>query len=60
MLANISYAGMRAQGSKRRGWRIAAFIFGLPGTIVTYLAVVDGSGRVYGIEVSVPDNDEDS
>jgi hypothetical protein len=51
VLANISYAGMRAQGNPSRGWRIAAFIFGLPATIVTYVVVKERSERAYGIDI---------
>jgi hypothetical protein len=51
ILANISYAGMRAQNSASSGWRIVAFIFGLPGTLVSFLAIGEGSERAYGIEV---------
>lgn len=49
ILANISYAGMRAQGSRTKGWRIVAFIFGFPGTLVTWLAVDENSERAYGV-----------
>src|SRR5215475_2266333 len=38
VLANISYAGMRAQNNSSKFWRVLAFIFGLPATIVTLLA----------------------
>jgi len=51
ILANISYAGMRAQASRSKGWRIVAFIFGFPGTLVTWLAVDEGSDRAYGIDL---------
>ena len=51
VLANISYAGMRAQNSASAGWRIIAFIFGFPGTFISYLAITEGSERAYGIEV---------
>jgi hypothetical protein len=51
VLCNISYAGMRAQNHPSRGWRIAAFIFGLPGTIVTYFAVREGAHRAYGVKL---------
>ncbi|HRE15051.1 MAG TPA: hypothetical protein PLD37_12720 [Usitatibacteraceae bacterium] len=50
-LANISYAGMRAQNADRPVWRIIAFLLGLPGTIVTYLVVREGGERAYGIEL---------
>jgi hypothetical protein len=53
ILANISYAGMRAQSNPHSGWRALAFIFGLPGTIVSLLAVPEGGGRAYGIALPV-------
>ena len=60
ILANISYAGMRAQGSHQAGWRIIAFIFGLPGTLLTFLVVSDSGGSAYGIQLPIVDDDEDS
>ena len=51
VLANISYAGMRAQNSASEGWRIVAFIFGFPGTVITFFVVDEGSERAYGIDV---------
>ncbi len=51
VLANISYAGMRAQNNPDVLWRILSFIFGLPGTIVTLLAVREGSMRAYGVNL---------
>ena len=51
IFANISYAGMRAQHSASSGWRIIAFIFGFPGTLLTLLVVAEGSERAYGIEL---------
>lgn len=51
ILANISYAGMRAQGSRSKGWRIVAFIFGFPGTLITFLAVDEGGERAYGVDL---------
>jgi hypothetical protein len=51
VLANISYAGMRAQNNRSKLWRILAFIFGLPGTIVTFFAVKEGNDRAYGIDL---------
>jgi hypothetical protein len=51
VLANVSYAGMRAQDNPSVLWRTMAFIFGLPGTIVTFFAVAEGSGRAYGIDL---------
>jgi hypothetical protein len=51
IFANISYAGMRAQNSPSVGWRIIAFIFGFPGTLLTWIIVGEGSERAYGIEL---------
>jgi len=51
VLCNVSYAGMRAQNHSSRGWRAAAFIFGLPGTVLTYFVVTEGSDRAYGIDL---------
>jgi hypothetical protein len=51
ILANICYAGMRAQNNTSMGWRFVSFIFGLPGTIITYFAVKEGSERAYGIDI---------
>jgi|HubBroStandDraft_6_1064221.scaffolds.fasta_scaffold00076_2 hypothetical protein len=51
IFANLSFAGMRAQNSSSRGWRIVAFIFGFPGTLLSLLAVREGSERAYGIEM---------
>jgi hypothetical protein len=51
ILANISYAGMRAQNSASSGWRVVAFIFGFPGTLISLLAIKEGGERAYGIEV---------
>ena len=51
IMANICYAGMRAQGSTSSGWRIISFIVGLPGTLLTYFVVGEDSGRAYGIEL---------
>jgi len=55
ILANISFAGMRAQNSSSTVWRVLTFIFGLPGTILTFLVVQEGSERAYGVEL--PTND---
>lgn len=49
ILANFSYAGMRAQGSQSHWRRFFAFIFGFPGTLVTWLAVDENSERAYGV-----------
>jgi hypothetical protein len=51
VLANLAYAGMRAQNSSSAGWRIIAFIFGFPGTLLTYFVVMEGGERAYGIEL---------
>lgn len=51
VLANVSFAGMRAQNNRSVFWRTLAFIFGLPGTIVTFFAVAEGSDRAYGIDL---------
>lgn len=51
MLANISYAGMRAQNNPDMLWRIISFIFGFPGSIVTWLSVKEGGMRAYGVNV---------
>lgn len=51
VLANISYAGMRAQNHPSPLWRTLAFLFGLPGTIITFFAVAEGGERAYGIDL---------
>jgi hypothetical protein len=51
VLANISFAGMRAQNHRSVLWRTLAFIFGLPGTLVTFFAVAEGGERAYGIDL---------
>ncbi len=51
MLANISYAGMLAQNNPDKVWRILAFLFGLPGSILTAFSVKEGSMRAYGIDL---------
>jgi hypothetical protein len=51
ILANLAYTGMRAQGSASAGWRILAFIFGFPGTLLTYFVVADGGERAYGVDL---------
>jgi hypothetical protein len=61
ILANFSFAGMRAQGSPQAGQRILAFIFGFPGTLLTLIFVREGGRRAYGVDlpsqVSRPDRD---
>ena len=51
VLSNISFAGMRAQNNSSIGWRPLAFIFGLPGTVVTFFTVKEGGERAYGIDI---------
>ena len=51
VLANVSFAGMRAQDNPSALWRTLAFILGLPGTIVTFFAVDEGSERACGIDL---------
>jgi hypothetical protein len=51
MLANFSYAGMRAQNHPSAGWRIVAFIFGFPGTLLSLLVIPEGGERAYGVDV---------
>lgn len=51
VLANISFAGMRAQNHPSALWRTLAFLFGLPGTIITLIVVDEGSDRAYGIDL---------
>ena len=51
-LANISYAGMRAQGDEENNTKaVIAFVVGLPYTICTYVAVDEGSNKAYGIHL---------
>lgn len=50
-LVNFSFVGMRAQASTAVGWKIAAFLFGFPGTLLTYLVVRKGSERAYGVDL---------
>ena len=51
ILANISYAGMRAQNSPNSGWRVLSFTCGFPGTLLTYFVVAEGGERAYGIDI---------
>jgi hypothetical protein len=51
VLANICYAGMRAQGHPSRVWRVLSFVFGLPGTLLSWFVVTEGSNRAYGINL---------
>lgn len=61
VLANMAYAGMRAQDIKETEfWRSLAFICGFPGTLFTYFAVVEGSEVVYGVRMPVQKKSENS
>ena len=51
ILANFCYAGMRAQGHPGSGWRILSFIFGFPGTAVSWLVIREGEERAYGVDL---------
>ena len=51
VLANFCYAGMRAQNHRSFGWRVASFIFGFPGTLLSFLVIREGSGRAYGVDI---------
>jgi hypothetical protein len=51
ILANLSYAGMRAQDSPSGLWRVVAFIFGFPGTLLTFFVVSEGGERAYGVDL---------
>ncbi len=50
IFANFSYAAMRAQDNPT-GWRIVAFIFGFPGTLLSLMVVDEGSERMYGFDL---------
>ena len=51
IIANIIYAGMRAQNNTNKVWRILTFILGFPFTIISYFLVKENSERVYGIDL---------
>ena len=51
VLANVSYAGMKAQGSRSWGWRIIAFILGFPGTLLSFFVIPEGGERAYGVDI---------
>ena len=51
VLANLSYAGMRAQGHPSVGWRFVSFVCGLPGTLLTTIFVREGGERAYGVDL---------
>ena len=51
MLANICYAGMKAQSNPSFGWRVLSFLFGFPDTLLSLIVVSEGSERAYGIDL---------
>ena len=51
LLANLSFAGMRAQGHPSVAWRFISFILGFPGTLLSVIAVREGGERAYGIDL---------
>ena len=60
LLANVSFAGMRAQGHPSVAWRFISFFFGFPGTLLSVIAVREGGERAYGIDLprSAPESTE--
>jgi hypothetical protein len=56
MLANICYAGMKAQANPSVIWRILSFLFGFPGTLLSWFVVREGSERAYGIDLPTKAN----
>jgi hypothetical protein len=58
VLANASYAGMKAQGHRSILWRVLAFIFGFPGTFISFLTIQEGSEVAYGVELPRRHNHE--
>ena len=51
IMANLCFAGMRAQNHPSTTWRVVAFACGLPFTLVTYFVVGEGSERAFGVEI---------
>ena len=51
IFANLSFTGMQAQAKGGILWKVASFIFGFPGTLLTLLVVTKGSERAYGIDM---------
>ncbi len=51
LIANLCYAGMRAQNSESEVGRVLAFLFGFPGTLLTLFVVEEGSERAYGVDL---------
>jgi len=51
VLANLCYAGMKAQAHPSVGWRVVSFIFGFPGTLISFLVITEGGERAYGVDL---------
>lgn len=51
ILANVSYAGMRAQASRNLLGRVVAFALGLPGTLLSLIVVSSDGERAYGVDL---------
>jgi len=51
VFANLSFTAMRAQAKGSLFWKVVAFIFGFPGTLLTLFVVTEGSERAYGIDM---------
>ncbi len=51
VFANISFTAMRAQEGGTTFWKVVTFIFGFPGTLLTWLIVDKGSERAYGLDM---------
>lgn len=49
--SNLVYAGLRAQNNPDRLARFFTFLFGFPGTLLTYFVVDEGSERAYGVDL---------
>jgi hypothetical protein len=51
VFANLSFTAMRAQATGTLFWKVVSFIFGFPGTLLTLVAVKEGSERAYGMDM---------
>ncbi|MFT4111729.1 hypothetical protein [Silvibacterium sp.] len=51
ILSNASYAGMKAQAHPSIGWRVLSFLFGFPGTLLSFFPIREGSERAYGVDL---------
>jgi hypothetical protein len=51
IFANLSFTAMWAQARNTTFWMVVSFIFGFPGTLLTWLVVTRGSERAYGIDM---------